>query len=209
MSILRKASTAAAISVAGAGIAVGGIGLAAADDGTSGQGAGAQTNSPSADGATANSATAREGRGPGDRGGSDQLAAGLAEALGVQQSDVTAALQAVREKRGPETSTEGETRTRPSETEREARRAEMAAALADELGVSEQRVTAAMDSLAVDRVAEGRSALAERLDTAVAEGSLTEAEKQAVLKAFDAGVLGGERHGRGGPGVPYEGAATS
>lgn len=68
----------------------------------------------------------------------------------------------------------------------------MASALADELGVSEQKVTDALDSMDADHMADARSVMADRLDTAVADGSLTEADKQAVLEAFDVGVLGSE-----------------
>lgn len=195
MSILRRASTVAAISVAGAGIAVGGVGLASADDDSTGQDSSTQTN-------TARSAAPGEGRGhghgPGTRGGSGDLAAGLAEALGVQEADVTAALGAVRDQLRPEAPADGETRTPPTQADREARQADLAAALADELGVSEQEVTDALASMVADRMAEGRSALAERLDAAIADGSLTEADKQSVLKAFDAGVLGGGQRGPGG-----------
>ncbi len=199
MSILRTASTAVAISVAGAGIAVGGIGLAAADDNGSGQVSTTQISSP---------ADAR-GHGAGDRGGHEEWAAGLAEALGLQESDVTAALETVRDQVGPDASAEDGTRTPPTEAEREARQAAMVSALADELGVSEQQVTDALDSMVTDRKAEGRSLLADRLDAAVADGSLTAADKDSVLKAFDAGVLGGERGGPGGPGGHGAGATNS
>lgn len=196
MNILRKAGTVAAISVAGAGIAVGGIGLASADENTSGQDSTAQTSSPTGEGHG-------HGHGPGDRGdrgdrggrgGPGELAPGLAEALGLQESDVTAALESVRGQLESEAPAEGEARTRPTEAEREARQAELASALASELGVLEQQVTDALDSLVVDRMAAGRTLLADRLDTAVADGDLTEADSESVLKAFDAGVLGGGRH---------------
>lgn len=189
MSILRTASTAVALSVAGAGIAVGGIGLASADESVSGEVSATQI-SPPTDGRG-------PGHGPGHRRGPGELAAGLAEALGLEESDVTAALQAVRDHLEPGAPAEDETR------------AEMASALADELGVSEQQVTDALASMAADRMAEGRSMLADRLDAAVADGSLTAADKQSVLKAFDAGVLGGERHGPAGRGDADENAEDS
>ncbi len=211
MSISRKVSTTAAISVAGAGIVVGGIGLAAADDRGSGQDSATQTNARTAEGSAAGFTGSGEGRGHGrgHRGGPGEQSAGLAEALGLPESDVTAAMRAVRDQLRPEAPAEGESRTPPTEAEREARRAEMAAALADELGVSVQKVTDALDSVAADRKAEVRSGLATRLDTAVADGSLTEADKQSVLKAFDAGVLGRGQHGPDGAGEADEGAATS
>lgn len=212
MSILRRAGTTAAVSVAGAGLAVGGIGLASADS-TSGEDSTTQSNSSVVDGSAATSGMPGEGRGHGHgrgaRGGPGERGAGLAEALGVEESDVAAAMQAVREQLRPEAPAEGETRTPPTEAERDARQAELVSALADELGISEQKITDALDSLAADRMAEGRSALSDRLDTAVADGSLTEADKESVLKAFDAGVLGGERRGPNGAGGADEDATTS
>lgn len=209
MSIFRRAGTAAAISVAGAGIAVGGIGLAAAD-GTSNQDSTTQVNPSAVSGSTTGSALPAEGRGhnhgPGDREGPGELAAQLAEALGLPESDVTAALQTVREQLAPEASEGHEKRTSPSAADREADRAAMVSALANELGVSEQQVTDALDSLSADRTAQARSALADRLDAAVADGGLTSADEQSVLKAFDAGVLGGQRHGAHGPRGAEEGA---
>ncbi len=182
MNILRKAGTTAALTVAGAGIAVGAVGLAAAEDTTTEQ-----------DSSTTIDRAAGEGRGHGNgpggrdgRGGSGELASGLAEALGLEESDVADALSAVHDQR--EAGDSGE---------REERRAELASALADELDVSEESVTEALASLTSERAAAGRSALADRLDAAVAEGTLTEADKESVLKAFDAGVLGGGGRGHG------------
>lgn len=194
MRILRTAGTAAAISVAGAGIAIGGIGLAAADDSVSAQQSTTQTDAPAADSDT----TRREGRGHGDRAGGGEIAAGLAEALGLEESDVAAALEAVRDQHTSAPSKEDGTRTPPTEAEREAGRAALASALADELGVSEQKVTEALAAASTAQMAQARSGLADRLDAAVADGDLTAAEKQAVLKAFDAGVLGGGRLGSHG-----------
>ncbi|AXT85051.1 hypothetical protein C6I20_07530 [Aeromicrobium sp. A1-2] len=152
MSILRKAGTTAVISVAGAGIALGGIGMASAsEDGTSAQDSATQNTASAAD---ASSTDEGRGHGRGHRGGSGERAAELATALDLDESDVTAALKAVRDDREPKSAEDG-TRTRPTEAQREARRAEMASALADELGISEQKVTEAMDSLAADRKAEG------------------------------------------------------
>ncbi len=209
MNTFRKATTAGAISIAGAGIAFGGIGLASADSSTG------QDSTTQAISSVANASTPAppmpaegpgrgpgEGPGPGAPGGPNELAAGLSEALGLQESDVLAALEAVHEQIEPDAAAGGETRTPPTEAEQEARRTELASALAGELGVSEQRVTDALSSMATQHLAAARSVLTERLDTAVADGSLIQADKQSVLKAFDAGVVGGELHGPEGAGAP-------
>ena len=84
--------------------------------------------------------------------------------------------------------------TRPTEADREARQAAYVTALAKELGVTEARLTDALAEIRSEHEAEHRTRLGERLDTAVNDGTLTDADRAAVLKAFDAGVLGG-----GGP----------
>lgn len=183
MDIIRKASTTAALTVAGAGLAIGGIGLASAEDATTGQ---------SSQTAAAQAERGDHRHGPADRARLKRLVAGLSEQLDIPKSEVRAALQAVREQLEPPTRGEGE---------REERRAEFVAALAAELGVTEQELTDALDAMAEERTATARAALSERLDAAVADGTLTEADKESVLKAFDAGVLGGDRRGPGGPAV--------
>lgn len=62
------------------------------------------------------------------------------------------------------------------------------------LGIDAAKVTAAFDELRAERQAEARAAFGARLDEAVKAGKLTEADKASVLKAFDAGVLGGPWH---------------
>ncbi len=198
MSIFRKAGTAAALSVAGVGIAVGGVGLAGAEDGTTTQDSSASAAATAGERPSDGRGHGRggEGRGGEGRGGGGDLAAGLAEALDLEETVVADAFSAVREQqRSDDGEADGE-RTRPTEAEHAERQAELVAALADELGVSAQEVTAAFESLTEERQAAGRAALAERLDVAVADGDLTEADQASVLKAFDAGVLGGERHRR-------------
>ncbi|MFV2019888.1 hypothetical protein [Micromonospora sp. LOL_023] len=93
-----------------------------------------------------------------------------------------------------------------------AKMTEMAEALAAELGVSADDVTAALENIREERAGDrpergerpegtaGRqAALQKRLDAAVADGKLTQAEADAVLKAYDEGVLAGSGRG-GGPG---------
>lgn len=186
-------STAARIgiagAVAGAGLAAGGIAMASA---------GTETADP------ASSAIAHGPRG--DRG---QLAEILAEELGIDQDTVEDALEAVRDdlrSERPDT-TDGTRPEPPTDAEREERRAALAAALAEELGISEAKVDAALEvvrekaeSVREDRRADVREALVERLDAAVEDGTLTEADKASVLKAFDAEILRGGFGGFGGPG---------
>ncbi len=186
------ARTALAGGVAGLGLAVGGITIALADDGT-----------PD----TATYTAGVEGRpglhGPfgGPFGGPDGGAAEkLAEKLGVSEDEVTDAFAAIREDLAPnlEERAEGERPEPPTDEEREAKQGELAAALAEELGVEASAVEDALAELRDDLEAGVRDSLADRLDDAVGDGDLTEADKASVLKAFDAGVLGFGRFG--GPG---------
>ncbi|WP_323792280.1 hypothetical protein [Nocardioides sp.] len=194
MSIFRKAGTTAALSVAGVGIAVGGVGLAGATDGASGQDTSESASAP--DEARGQGQGDRRGHGHGSRGGSRSgISAGLSEALDLDESDVDAALSAVREQLSTDDDSSGQDgeRTRPTEAGRAERQEQWASALADELGVTEQQVTAALESLSEARAEAGRASLSERLDDAVTDGDLTAADRASVLKAFDAGVLGGHR----------------
>ncbi|MEV0002956.1 hypothetical protein AB0H28_11795 [Micromonospora sp. NPDC050980] len=88
------------------------------------------------------------------------------------------------------------------------RQAEFAEALAKELGVSTDKVTAALEKLREQRQADRperptppsaqdrQAALKERLDQAVKNGKLTQEQADAVLKAAESGVFPGP----GGPG---------
>ena len=95
--------------------------------------------------------------------------------------------------------------------DKSSRQQELAAALAKELGVEESKVSAALDKVREEQKknapaqgekpaqADRLAALKERLATAVSAGKLTQAEADAVVKAYEAGVLGGFGHG-GKPG---------
>jgi hypothetical protein len=170
--------TAIAAGVAGLGLSMGGVALAAADDAS-----------------TVRSGDERPG--PGGRGG--HLAAALAEELRLDEDDVAAALEEVHDELRPDSGShaDGERPDPPTEEERAARQKAFADALAEELDVSSAKVSAALETLRDAAEAEGRELLGERLDQAVADGELTAADKASVLKAYDAGVLGG---GHGGPG---------
>lgn len=203
--------TGIAASVAGAGLAVAGISLASAAD---------ESASPDS-GATSSESTERTPRGdhgrfggPGrPRGGAMGPMGGsteLAEALGVSEEELREALESIREElapAGPDAGTEPEAGEKPgsgderpsppSEADRAERQGRLVTALAEALDLSEDDVTAALEQVRSDQTAQQRESLAERLDQAVTDGDLTEADKASVLKAYDAGVLGG---GPAGPG---------
>jgi hypothetical protein len=69
--------------------------------------------------------------------------------------------------------------------------AAMAKSLAESLGVEESKVTAALDEIRTADQAERAAALKTRLDKAVSDGTLTQAEADAVTKAVEKGVIGG------------------
>lgn len=171
---MRAAALLAAGAVAGGATAA--TLTAQADDTTSGD------SSPSAE--------SRPGPGgPGGHGRGAHLdTAALAKALGVTEAKLASAFEAVREDLKP---ADGEKRTAPTDEERAERQAALAKALAGELGLDEDKVADALDTVHAAHEAERRTALAERLDAAVEDGDLTDADKASVLKAYDAGVLGG------------------
>lgn len=169
--------TGVAGAVAAAGLVAGGTVMASADDDAS-SGTYAQS----------------EGRGQGGHGGKGGFGgrdtAAFATALGVSEDDLTAAIKTVREDLKADKDGEIVAGGRP---ERAARQAALAAALAAELDISEDKVTSVLEDLRADATADRRTKLSERLDAAVGAADLTADDKAAVLKAFDAGILGGAR----------------
>jgi hypothetical protein len=180
--------------------AAGGVAAIAAGLGASAAMADSSTPTPSGTATAAPSQPGADtGRGPdgpggpgghrGGRGGVD--AAALASKLGLTEAKVAAALEKVRAAQKPATPpAQG---TKPTDAERQAREKATVTALAKELGVSEAKVRAALDAIKADREAGRKSELSSRLDAAVKAGTLSAADKTAVLKAFDVGVLGGGR----------------
>ncbi|GAA1526030.1 hypothetical protein [Nocardioides humi] len=158
-------------------------------------GATAATLSASADDDTSTPSTASGKRpgGPGGPGGHGHGpgvdTAALAEALGVSEDEVEKAVAAVRE----QLKASSRPTSRPTDAERTEREDAFAQALAEELGVDQDDVTAALAEVRAARAAQRRTDLVERLDEAVADGTLSEDDKASVLKAYDAGVLGGRR----------------
>ncbi len=183
------ARTGIAGAIAALGLAAGGIAMASAETEA---------------GEVTAAASAHPGGPRGDRG---QHAEELAEALGLEVDVVRDALRAVRDELRPDADEEAP-RTPPTDAERAERQAALAAALAEELDISEAKVAAALAELQeqheadrAERRAEVREHLVERLDAAVEDGTLTAADKASVLKAFDADLIGGGfRGGHGGPG---------
>ena len=96
------------------------------------------------------------------------------------------------------------------EQRRAERRDQLAEALATELGISKEKVAAALEKvlgqLDQEAKAERLAQLKERLATAVSEGKLTQTQADAILKAAEEGVLpggpGGHGPGRGLGGPP-------
>lgn len=184
-------STAARIGIAGAvasaGLAAGGIAMASAES-------------------TSDSPTSSQERPAGPRGDRGQVAEVLAKELGLEQDKVQKALDEVRDDLRPDPSTSGDAKpTPPTEAEHAARQAALAKALAKELGVSEAKVKAALtvankqaDADREERRADSRADLVTRLDAAIKAGTLTEADKASVLKAFDAELVGAFGGGHGG-----------
>lgn len=163
------ARTLIAGSIAGAGLAVGGVSLASADEAAPGPSFHHRAGGPS---------------------GAD-----LAEELGVSEAKLADAMAAVHDDLKPPA--DGARHMPPDRAQIAEHKAAFASALATELGLSEAKVTAALETVRAEAQAEHRDDLSARLSDAVDAGDLTEADKASVLKAFDAGLLGGPFGGGG------------
>jgi len=69
--------------------------------------------------------------------------------------------------------------------------AALAASLAKSLGIDEAKVKTALEELRTQAQSDRAAALKGRLDQAVKDGTLTQAEADAVTKAVEKGVIGG------------------
>lgn len=174
--------TAAGVVALGAGIGL--AGLASADP--------TPSTSPSVSASpTAGSTTdpgPRAGYGRGGhrmRGGAD--ATELATRLGLDEATVRTALREVLEATRPMAKPTPGT-TRP---DRAVQDAALAKALAPKLGVDEAKIKTALDEIRATRQADRAAELKTHLDTAVKDGTLTQAEADAVQKAVEQGVIGG------------------
>jgi hypothetical protein len=172
--IMALGTSAAALAlVTGLGLS----GVASAADSS-----GAASDTPA--GTTQSAPSERGGHG-GHRGGGGEMASGLAEKLGVDESKLSDALDTFREANKPTERTEG-----AEKPERSQRDGALAKSLAESLGIEESKVTTALEELRAADQTERAAALKSKLDTAVDDGTLTQAETDAVTKAIEKGVIG-------------------
>jgi hypothetical protein len=169
-------------------VGVGLAGLASADP----------TTTPSPNPSASAPADPGRGGGPGGHrggrgfGGAD-LAEQLAERLDVTEAQVTRALQEIRDADRPaksSTAPSADPSAAPTRPDPTAREAALAKALAEKLGVDETKVTKAFAEIRAAREADRAAELRTKLDAAVADGTLTRAEADAVTKAVEKGVIG-------------------
>ena len=82
---------------------------------------------------------------------------------------------------------------RAGQADARGRQTELAEKLAKELGVDQAKVQAALDKIQAEQQAQAKAdrlaALKQRLDQAVTDGKLTQAEADAIYKAAENGVL--------------------
>ena len=119
----------------------------------------------------------------------------LAAKLGVDESQLRDAMAAVRDDLKELRAAGKDDPTADRQALRDQRQQKLADALAAELGIDSSKVSSALADLEAQHEAERDQALTDRLDQAVKDGKLTQAEADAVKKAVDAGVIGG------GPGM--------
>lgn len=150
---------------------------------------------PSASASTDASTDGRAGLGGhGHRGGGKGVqAAALASKLGVDEAKVTEALKAFRDANKPAAASGSGSETPAEKPDRAAMESALAASLAQSLGIDEAKVTAALEEIRTEAQAERAAALKTRLDKAVSDGTLTQAEADGAAKAVEKGVIGGGR----------------
>ncbi|MFP5283718.1 MAG: hypothetical protein ACLGIF_09735 [Actinomycetes bacterium] len=179
----KKIALTVAASAAALGAGLGVAGVASADPTPT------PSASPSSSASAAPDSDRRDG-GFGRRGhGVGPDTAALAQKLGVAEDKLRDALREIHDENKPTAKpTPGTDRPDPAE-----RDAELAGQLAEKLGLDEAKVKAALDELRTERQQERAEALQSRLDQAVKDGTLTQAEADAVTKAVEKGVIGGGR----------------
>lgn len=121
----------------------------------------------------------------------------LAEALGVSEEDLRAAMRAAHEALG-------EFEPPQSEEEAEARGEEFKAAVASELGVTVDEFEAAIEEANEARTA----ALIERIETAVAAGDLSRERADEMIERIESGERPLPRPFRQDRGVPFQFGGT-
>lgn len=134
-------------------------------------------------------------RGQGGRGEhgpvQHELAKTLASKLGVTEAKVTGALKTFREESKPTGNPTPGAKPTPGAAvpDSTARDAAMAKSLAKSLGLDQAKVTTALDEIRAAAQGDRAAALKTKLDAAVKEGTLTQADADAVTKAVDQGVI--------------------
>lgn len=132
----------------------------------------------------------RHGHHHGDRG---EHVSALAAKLGVDEAKVADALRAFRDANRPSGPWADRHNPDRQKTDRAAMEAALAASLAKSLGIDEAKVKTALEELRMEAQKSRAAALKPRLDQAVSDGTLTQAEADAVTKAVEQGVIGGRR----------------
>ena len=169
-----------------AGLGFGAASLATADD---------ETPAPTVSQSPSDSQSPGDGRFGRDHGGGPRMQSrgldlsGLAEKLGVKEQALADAMESAREATRP-----AEHPSKPASAEEwEAAQAEhqaaLAKALAEELGLDEQQVNDALTELREEHQQSRREADQAVLDQAVSDGTLTQAEADAVAKAIEQGIV--------------------
>jgi hypothetical protein len=143
------------------------------------------TPTPSTSSSTATDKPDNNGMRGGHGGDRGQLATDLATKLGVDQAKVTAALKTFRDANKAATKP-----TKVTKPDHAAIDTAMAKSLATTLGIDEAKVTTALTDIHAAEQATRAAALKTKLDKSVTEGTLTQAEADAVTKAVEKGVIG-------------------
>ncbi|HET7800622.1 MAG TPA: hypothetical protein VFL38_09390 [Humibacillus xanthopallidus] len=196
-SISKKAAGLAAAGAAVAAIGLGASQMARADDAT-------PTPNPSATSTPGNADSGQgngPGYGPGGRHGGPGMGLGmglgkgmgrgaelstLAAKLGVDETKLKDALKAVRDElRAAHAPGQGTAKPDPATMQDE-----LATKLASKLGIDAAKVKAAFTDLRATADAARQKAFDDKLAKAVTDGTLTQAEADAVKKAAKAGVIG-------------------
>ena len=179
---MQKKSVAIGLSAAvlTAGIGLGVSQIANADQST-------PTPTPSASASASSSPGSHhkgdaKGHGPRARGSEDLST--LASKLGVDETKLKEAMSAARKEVGDSDRT-----SRPTKAERTAQREAYVKALAKELGVDADKVTTALKEIAQEQREARQGEEKERLAKAVTDGTLSQAEADAVQKALDEGIV--------------------
>lgn len=150
----------------------------------------AETDQPNDGPSASSSSTQRPGP---DQGPRHLDLSALAERLGVEESALREAFEAIRPS-APSASEKGQP---PSAESREQRHQELAQALAEKLGMDEATVSSALTEMREARDKERTARLTSVLKQAVTDGTLTQAEADAVAKAAAAGLVGPAGSGGG------------